>query len=49
VHGLLHARGMDHDRAASARRMEALELDILAGLGLPDPYRWPAAAGRALR
>jgi probable rRNA maturation factor len=38
VHGVLHAHGHDHDRAESARRMEALEVAILARLGLPDPY-----------
>ena len=42
VHGVLHAHGYDHDRAARARRMERLEVEILAGLGLPDPYRAPA-------
>ena len=43
VHGVLHAHGYDHDRAARARTMEGLEAAILARLGLPDPYR--AAAG----
>ena len=38
VHGTLHAQGFDHQRAAQARRMEALESAILLGLGLPDPY-----------
>ena len=38
VHGVLHAHGYDHDRAASARRMEGLEAAILSRLGLPDPY-----------
>ena len=38
VHGVLHALGWDHVRAADARRMEARERDVLALLGLPDPY-----------
>jgi len=43
VHGVLHARGHDHDRAARAKQMEALEVAILGRIGLPDPYRPPAA------
>ena len=42
VHGVLHAHGYDHDRDASARRMEGREAGILSRLGLPDPYREPA-------
>jgi len=38
VHGLLHLRGLDHEREADARRMEARERRILARLGFPDPY-----------
>lgn len=39
VHGLLHLCGYDHVHgAAEARRMEARERAILAGLGFPDPY-----------
>ena len=39
VHGLLHLQGFDHDTAAQAQIMEALECDILASLGYPDPYQ----------
>jgi len=38
VHGVLHAQGMDHRRAAQARRMEAREREILQALGFADPY-----------
>lgn len=38
VHGVLHAAGWDHERAADARRMERAETEILAALGYPDPY-----------
>jgi probable rRNA maturation factor len=38
VHGTLHLLGYDHARAADARRMEARETSILAGLGFPNPY-----------
>ncbi len=38
VHGVLHLLGYDHIVAAEAQQMEALEIEILAGLGYPDPY-----------
>jgi probable rRNA maturation factor len=38
VHGLLHLFGHDHEEAAAAERMEALERRILRGLGIADPY-----------
>ena len=38
VHGMLHLQGHDHERAADAAVMEARETEILARLGLPDPY-----------
>ena len=38
VHGILHVMGYNHERAAAAERMERLEAEILAGLGVADPY-----------
>lgn len=38
VHGLLHLLGHDHRHASEAEEMEALEVAILASLGIPDPY-----------
>jgi probable rRNA maturation factor len=38
VHGLLHLFGFDHETDAEAEEMEALETEILAGLGIADPY-----------
>lgn len=39
VHGFLHLVGYDHEVDAEADAMEALEVEILARLGIADPYR----------
>ncbi len=38
VHGVLHLLGYDHIDDADAELMESLEVEILATMGLPDPY-----------
>lgn len=38
VHGMLHLQGFDHETDADAAEMEALETEILTGLGYPAPY-----------
>ena len=39
VHGLLHLLGLDHETEAQAREMEAVEVEVLAGLDVADPYK----------
>jgi len=39
VHGTLHLLGWDHSNDVEAEAMEQLEREILAGLGIADPYR----------
>lgn len=38
VHGVLHLLGRDHEDDAEAEEMEAEEREILAGIGVADPY-----------
>lgn len=38
VHGMLHLVGFDHEQDDEAEVMEALEIEALARLGLPNPY-----------
>ncbi len=38
VHGVLHAQGYDHETDEEAEEMEGIEAEILATLGLPNPY-----------
>lgn len=38
VHGMLHLLGYDHIETAEAEEMEALETQILATIGVADPY-----------
>ncbi len=39
VHGFLHLLGYDHQNDSQAEAMEGLERDILAQIGIADPYR----------
>lgn len=39
VHGVLHLLGFDHEDEREACAMELLERQILANLGIGDPYR----------
>jgi probable rRNA maturation factor len=39
IHGYLHLIGYDHIDDTDAAKMEALEVEALASLGWPDPYR----------
>ena len=38
IHGFLHLIGYDHEKDGEAEAMETLEAQILAQLGIPDPY-----------
>ncbi len=39
VHGILHLFGYDHMVDEEAEEMEAIEVQVLAQLGIADPYR----------
>jgi probable rRNA maturation factor len=45
VHGLLHLLGYDHEHDEEADIMERLEAEILAPLGIDDPYARDLPAG----
>ncbi len=38
VHGALHLLGHDHEDEVGASRMETVEIAVLAGLGIENPY-----------
>jgi probable rRNA maturation factor len=46
AHGVLHLLGYDHRTDAEAEAMEAKERQVLAGLGVADPYASEGDHGR---
>ena len=39
LHGVLHLLGFDHENERDAETMERREVELMAALGFPDPYR----------
>ena len=39
IHGMLHLLGHDHEEDSEAEHMETLEISVLKGLGIKNPYQ----------
>jgi len=39
IHGMCHLHGYDHEHEEEAQIMESLEVELLAGFGIADPYQ----------